>query len=66
MGLILQLNPMIPVWTEKGEGYAFIVIDYSQEHNTLYTVMLDNGEIWTFPQSEIRACRNWSMERRSE
>lgn len=64
--MMIQLNPMIQVWTHKGEGYAFLVTDYSQEHNTLYTVMLDSGEVWTFPQSEIRGCKNWLMERREE
>ena len=45
--MILQLNPMIPVYSlrHKMEGYAFLVIDYSQEHNLLFTVALDNGEI---------------------
>lgn len=61
--MMLQLNPTIPVNTPKGEGYAIVIIDYSQEHNTLFMVMLDNGELWTFPQRDIRACKNISMER---
>ena len=46
---MLQLNPMIPVYSlrHKMEGYAFLVIDYSQEHDLLFTIALDNGEIWT-------------------
>lgn len=62
--MLLQLNPMLPVNTPKGEGYAFLVIDYSQEHDLLFTVMLDNGEVWTFSNKEIRGCKNISMDRK--
>ena len=65
--MIVQLNPMIPVHTPKGEGYAIALIDYSQEHSTLWKVALDaDGGIWDFPQSEVRLCWNFSMERRSK
>lgn len=62
--MILQLDPTIPVFTPKGEGYAVALIDYSQEHTTLWKVILDTGEVWDFPQSEVRGCWNYSMERR--
>jgi hypothetical protein len=47
--MIIQLNPMIPIFrvSDNMEGYAFLVIDYSQEHNLLFTCAMDNGEIWT-------------------
>ena len=62
---MLQLNPMIPVYSlrHKMEGYAFLVIDYSQEHDLLYVVALDNGEIWTLSNKEIRFCKNISLDR---
>jgi hypothetical protein len=62
---MLQLNPMIPVYSlrHKMEGYAFLVIDYSQEHDLLFTVALDNGEIWTLSNKEIRFCKNISLDR---
>ena len=62
---ILQLNPMIPIYSlqHKIEGYAFLVIDYSQEHNLLFTCALDNGEIWTLNNKEIRFCKNISLDR---
>ena len=41
----------------------FLVIDYSQEHNLLYVVALDNGEIWTLKNQEIRFCKNISLDR---
>jgi hypothetical protein len=63
--MILQLNPMIPILrvSDGMEGYAFLVIDYSQEHNLLFTSAMDNGEIWTLTNKEIRFCKNISLER---
>lgn len=63
--MILQLNPMIPVYSipHKMEGYAFLVIDYSQEHDLLFSIALDNGEIWTLSNKEIRFCKNVSLDR---
>jgi hypothetical protein len=62
---MLQLNPMIPVYStlHKMEGYAFMVIDYSQEHNLLFVVALDNGEIWTIKNKDLRFCKNISLDR---
>ena len=63
--MILQLNPTIPVYSLQHdcEGYALIMIDYSQEHDTLFLVGLDNGEIWWIKQSMLRLCKNISMDR---
>lgn len=63
--MILQLDPMIPVFrvSDGMEGYAFLVIDYSQEHDLLFTCAMDNGEIWTYSNKEIRFCKNISLER---
>jgi hypothetical protein len=47
------------------EGYAFLVIDYSQEHNLLFTCAMDNGEIWTLSNKELRFCKNISLDRSS-
>ena len=56
---------MIPIIrvSDKMEGYAFLVIDYSQEHNLLFTCAMDDGEIWTLTNKEIRFCKNISLER---
>ncbi len=61
--MILQLNPTIPMSTPKGNGYAILVIDYSQEHDLLFTVALDNGELWTFNNREVRMLTNITMGR---
>jgi hypothetical protein len=66
--MMLQLNPMIPIFrvSDKMEGYAFLVIDYSQEHNLLFTCAMDDGEIWTLNNKEIRFCKNISLDRHTK
>jgi hypothetical protein len=63
--MMLQLNPMIPIVrvSDKMEGYAFLVIDYSQEHNILFTCAMADGEIWTLSNQEIRFQKNISLDR---
>jgi hypothetical protein len=64
--MMLQLNPMLPIVrvSDGMEGYAFLVIDYSQEHYTLFTCAMDNGEIWTLNNKEIKFCKNISLDRK--
>ena len=62
--MFYQLNPQIPLITEKGNGQAIAVIDYSEEHDLKWVVILDdNGEIWTFPNSKVRGFFNSTMGR---
>jgi len=63
--MMLQLNPTIPIirMSDKINGYAFMVIDYSQEHHLLFVCAMDNGEIWTLNNKEIRIQSNISLER---
>jgi hypothetical protein len=65
--MILQLNPTIPIirMSDKMYGYAFIVIDYSQEHHLLFVCAMDNGEIWTLNNKEIRIQSNISLDRKN-
>jgi hypothetical protein len=63
--MMLQLNPPIPVTTPMGKGWAHILIDYSQEHDLLWVVFLDEtGECWTLPNRDIRIQSNLSLGRR--
>ena len=57
---MLQLNPMIPIIriSDGMKGYAFLVIDYSQEHNLLFACAMDNGEIWTLANKDLRMQKN--------
>jgi hypothetical protein len=63
--MILQLNPTIPIIriSDKMNGYAILIIDYSQEHHLLFVCAMDNGEIWTLNNKEIRVQKNISLER---
>jgi len=62
--MIIQLNPPIPLETPKGKGYAHLVIDYSQEHNLVWVVFIDNtGECWSFENKEVRLQINITLGR---
>ena len=61
---MLQLNPQIPVVTPKGNGWAFFLIDRSQEHDLEWVVFLDNGSTClTFRNSDIRIQKNYTFSR---
>lgn len=62
---MLQLNPTIPITriSDGMKGYAFVLIDYSQEHDLLFVCAMDNSEIWTLSNRDIRMQENISMGR---
>ena len=62
---MLQLNPMLPIVrvSDNMKGYAFLVIDYSQEHDLMFTCVMSNGEIWTLKNSEVRGEQNITLGR---
>jgi len=60
--MILQLKPTLWLHTPKGIGLAHFLIDYGEEHDLLWVVADDaTGEIWTWPNNEVRALKNISM-----
>lgn len=60
----MQLDPMLPMTTPKGPGYAFILIDYSQEHDVVWGVADDaTGEIWFWRNQCVRFRDNITMGR---
>jgi len=63
--MMIQLNPMIPIVrkTDGMKGYAFLVIDYSQEHYILFVCAMDNGDIWALDNREISVQNNPSLGR---
>ena len=63
--MILQLSPMIPIVRDADgmKGYAFLVIDYSQEHDLLFTCAMDDGQIWTLSNRDIRIVNNVTLNR---
>lgn len=64
--MMLQLNPPIPLVTPKGNGWAFFMIERSQEHHIEWVVFLDDsGQCWTFANPEVRLQTNYTMMRRN-
>jgi hypothetical protein len=63
--MMLQLSPTIPIVRDADgmNGYAFLVIDYSQEHDLLFTCAMDDGEIWTLSNRDIRIVNNVTLNR---
>ena len=63
--MIVQLNPPIPMrHIEKGDGYAIAMIDYSQEHDILWVIAIDEtGEIWTAMNRNVRMQKNITLNR---
>lgn len=61
-----QLDPTLPVVTDRGEGFAIAVIDYGQEHHLIWVVVLDDsGEIWSIQNPQLKVQNNWTMGRTS-
>jgi len=60
-----QLDPTLPIHVlGKGDGFAFAVIDYGQEHNLVWvTAISGTGEIWCAPNPQVRMQANWTMSR---
>jgi hypothetical protein len=65
MTTILQLSPAIPMTTPKGKALAHFMIDYGEEAHMLWVCFQDEtGEIWAWPNYEVRAQTNPSMGRK--
>jgi hypothetical protein len=64
---MLQLNPPIPLQTPKGEGLATLVIDYGPDYDLLWTVIITKGdhagEVWTYPNPQVRGVKNITFGR---
>lgn len=62
--MILQLDPQIPLITDRGNAQAILVIDYSEEHDLMWVCILDEtGEVWTVPNNKVRGFANYSIGR---
>ncbi len=60
---MLRLDPPIWLRTPKGEGVAHIYINNGSEGDNTWVVFHMNGEIWEFPNSEVRAHTNVTLGR---
>ncbi len=63
--MMLQLNPTIPVYIPEKDmnGFAYVLLDEGQEHDSLFLVGDDMGELWWYKQSKIRLQNNITLER---
>lgn len=67
MGMILQLNPSIPMIVTSKEnraGEAIFLWERSPEHFCYWGIVLDDtGEIWWVPNNEVRVMHCWTTGR---
>ena len=59
----LQLNPPIELSTPKGVGQCHFLVDNGTEASSLWVVIQEDGQIWWWPNSQVRGVRNFSMGR---
>ena len=59
----LELRQQIEVDTPKGRGRLFISKDYGTEIESIFVVILYNGEFWEFRNDQITATANMTMRR---
>jgi hypothetical protein len=61
---MLQLNPPIPVVTEKGDGWAYFLKEESMDHHVVWGVVLDDGgEIWWIENPQVKVGHNYTYGR---
>jgi len=60
---MIELSQQVEVDTPRGRGRLFLVTDYGSEIEKIFTVILDNGEFWEFPNDRVFATDNLTMER---
>jgi hypothetical protein len=62
--MMLQINPPIPLVTPRGKGWAHFLIDYSQEHDLVWVVFLDeSGECWSYGNKDVKMGDNITLGR---
>lgn len=65
MASIYEPANRLEVQTPKGDGIVWYLIDYGHETDTIYTIILDNGEIWQYPAKSIKVKSNITFGRQS-
>ena len=63
MASIYEPGNRLEVQTPKGDGIVWYLIDYGHETDTIYTIILDNGEIWQYPAKSIKVKSNITFGR---
>jgi hypothetical protein len=60
---LLRLDPPIWLTTPKGSGVAHVYADNGAESDSTWVVFHDDGQIWEYPNSKVRAYKNTTLER---
>ncbi len=61
--MILEIHQIIWLHTPRGTGLAKFLIDNGPEADLQWTVFLENGEVWTYGNEDIRAASNITLGR---
>jgi hypothetical protein len=61
--IIFEPTNRLEVLTPKGKGIVWLVTDYGHETDTIYTIILDNGELWQFTHKDIKVRDNITFGR---
>lgn len=60
---IYEPKNRVEVTTPKGKGIIWLVTDYGHETDTIYTIILDNGEMWQFTHKDLKVRDNLTFGR---
>jgi len=61
--IIYEPRQMVYVNTPKGCGQIWLVTEYGQEIEKVFTVILDSNQIWEFTNKDITVMENLTMGR---
>ncbi len=61
--MILEIYQIIWLTTPRGTGLAKFLIDNGPEADLQWTVFLENGEVWTYGNEDVRAATNITLGR---
>ena len=61
--MIFEPVNRVDVKTPKGNGVIWLVTEYGHETDTIYTVIINNGEIWQFTHKDIIVLQNITFGR---
>jgi len=60
---IFEVREHLEVDTPKGRGRVWLITDYGTNIEKLFTVILNDGEIWEFRNKDIKVTDNKTMGR---
>jgi len=61
--IIYEPRQMVYVDTPKGSGQIWLVTEYGQEIEKVFTVILESSEIWEFTNRDVKVKDNLTMGR---